>query len=295
MAISFKGKVAIVTGAGGSLGRAHALGFARLGAQVVVNDLGTAMDGTGRSSVVAMKVVEEIHAAGGEAIANDASVSDPVGAENMVREALKAFGRIDILVNNAGILRDKSFKKMSLEDYKAVVDVHLMGSVNMTKAVWPIMEEQQYGRILMTTSSSGLYGNFGQTNYAAAKAALIGLVLTLKHEGKMRNIRVNALAPTAASRMTEKLMTPDMLEKLKPETVAAAALYLCSEDAPTGMILEAGGGYFAQVQILEAQGVRLGANATADDVATNLIKICDMTSASIFNMGPEVVVKILTP
>jgi NAD(P)-dependent dehydrogenase (short-subunit alcohol dehydrogenase family) len=295
MAINFKGKVAIITGAGAGLGRAHALGFAKLGAKVVVNDLGVALDGTGGSSAVAMKVVEEIKAAGGEAIANNASVSDPVGAENMVKDAMKTFGRIDVLVNNAGILRDKSFKKMTLEDYKIVVDVHLMGSVNMAKAVWPIMEEQQYGRILMTVSSSGLYGNFGQANYAAAKMALVGLVLTLKHEGKKKNIRVNALAPTGATRMTEKLMTPDMLEKLKPEEVTPAALYLCSEDAPTGMILEAGGGYFAQVQTLEAKGVKLGNAVSADDVATNIAKICDMTGATTFDIGPAVVAKILTP
>ncbi|MBN1652991.1 MAG: SDR family oxidoreductase [Deltaproteobacteria bacterium] len=295
MAIDFKGKVAIITGAGAGLGRAHALGFAKLGAKVVVNDLGAALDGTGGSSEAAMKVVAEIKAAGGEAIANGASVSDPVGAESIVKDALKAFGRVDVLVNNAGILRDKTFKKTSREDFQIVVDVHLMGAVNVTKAVWTVMEEQQYGRIVMTTSSSGLYGNFGQANYASAKMGLVGLVKTLKHEGKKKNIRVNAIAPTSASRMTETMMTPDMLEKLKPELVTPAVLYLSSEDAPSGMILEAGGGYFAKVEVVETKGVKLGFNVTADDVAANIEKICDMNGAANFDIGPMVVAKILTP
>ncbi len=295
MAIDFKGKVAIVTGAGAGLGKAHALGFAKLGAKVVVNDLGAALDGTGGSSEAAMKVVEEIKAGGGEAIANGASVSDPAGAESIVQDAVKAFGRVDILVNNAGILRDKSFKKVSMEDFRVVLEVHLMGSVMVTKAVWPIMNEQQYGRIVMTTSSSGLYGNFGQANYAAAKLGLVGVVKTLKHEGGKKNVRVNAIAPTSASRMTETMMTPDMLEKLKPEMVTPAVLYLCSEDAPNGMVLEAGGGYFAKVDILEAVGVKLGPKATVDDVAANIEKISDMNGAAGFDMGPLVVGKILAP
>jgi len=293
MAIDFKGKVAIVTGAGAGLGRSHALAFAKLGAKVVVNDLGAALDGTGGSSEAAAKVVEEIKAGGGEAIANGASVSDPKGAESIVQDAVKAFGRVDIVVNNAGILRDKSFKKTSMDDFRIVVEVHLMGSVMVTKAVWPVMEEQQYGRIVMTTSSSGLYGNFGQANYAAAKLGLVGVVNTLKAEGLKKNIRVNAIAPTSASRMTENLMTPEMLEQLKPELVTPAVLYLSSEDAPTGMILEAGGGYFAKVEIVEAVGAKLGPNATVDDVAANIGKISDMNGASGFDTGAMVVAKIL--
>lgn len=208
MAINFDGKVAIITGAGAGLGRAHALGFAKSGAKVVVNDLGGALDGTGGSSEAADKVVAEIKAAGGEAIANGASVSDRAGAESIIKDALNAFGRVDVVVNNAGILRDRSFKKVTLDDFQTVIDVHLMGSVYVTKAAWPVMEEQQYGRVIMTTSSTGLFGNFGQTNYGAAKLGVVGLMNTLKLEGGKKNIKVNTIAPTSATRMTENLMPP---------------------------------------------------------------------------------------
>jgi NAD(P)-dependent dehydrogenase (short-subunit alcohol dehydrogenase family) len=211
MGIDFKGKVAIVTGAGGGLGRAHALELAKRGAKVVVNDLGGAMDGSGGSSKAAEAVVAEIKAAGGEAIATGSSVSDRKGVDNLVKQTMEAFGRIDILINNAGILRDKSFKKMELDDFQIVIDVHLMGSAYCTKAVWPIMTEQNYGRIVMTTSPSGLYGNFGQANYGAAKLGVVGFMNTLKIEGAKNNVRINAIAPVAATRMTENLMPQQML------------------------------------------------------------------------------------
>ncbi|MGH8446405.1 MAG: SDR family NAD(P)-dependent oxidoreductase, partial [Solimonas sp.] len=233
----FKGRVAIVTGAGGGLGRQHALALAARGAKVVVNDLGGARDGRGGSSAAAEAVVAEIRAAGGEAIANGASVTDMAAVEQMVAQAVTEWGRVDILVNNAGVLRDKSFAKMTVDDFRFVVDVHLMGAVHCTKAVWEQMRTQTYGRIVMTTSSTGLYGNFGQANYGAAKLALVGLMQTLGLEGEKYDIRVNALAPTAATRMTEDILTPDMLTKLKPEMVSQGLLHLLSEDAPTRTIL----------------------------------------------------------
>jgi len=294
MAISFKGKVAIVTGAGAGLGRSHALELAKRGAKVVVNDLGGAVDGTGGSSEAAMKVVEEIKAAGGEAIANGASVSDKKGAESIVKDAVDAFGTVDILINNAGILRDKSFKNMTLDDFELVLAVHLLGSVYCTKAVWPIMNEKKYGRIVMTTSSSGLYGNFGQSNYGAAKLGLVGFMNTLKLEGAKNNVKVNTVAPTGATRMTENLMPPEVFERFKPESVTPAVIYLCSEDAPTGTIIEAGAGYYSKVQIVEGKGVKLGNNPTVEDVVANIDKICDMSEATPFNAGGELVMKILS-
>ena len=215
MNLDFKGRVAIVTGAGGGLGRQHALALAARGAKVVVNDLGGARDGSGGSLSAAESVVAEIRAAGGEAMVNGASVTDFEAVQAMVQQAIDAWGRVDILVNNAGILRDKSFAKMEIADFRTVVDVHLMGAVHCCKAVWPHMNEQKYGRILMTTSSSGLYGNFGQSNYGAAKLALVGLMQTLALEGAKNNIHVNSLAPTAATRMTEGLMPPQVLAALK--------------------------------------------------------------------------------
>jgi len=209
MTIRYDGQVAIVTGAGGGLGRSHAIALAARGAKVVVNDLGGSVDGSGGSSDAAKAVVAEIEAAGGEAMANGANVADYAQVEKMVAETMERWGRIDILVNNAGILRDKSFVKGSIDDFKLVVDVHLMGSVNCTKAVWDIMREQAYGRIVVTTSSSGLYGNFGQTNYGSAKMAVIGMMNTLVLEGAKYNIHVNALAPTAGTRMTEGLIQED--------------------------------------------------------------------------------------
>jgi NAD(P)-dependent dehydrogenase (short-subunit alcohol dehydrogenase family) len=257
MSISFEGKVAIVTGAGNGLGRSHALALAERGAKVVVNDLGGARDGTGASSNAAMEVVGIIEAAGGEAFAHGANVSNFEEVEDMVAQAMAKWGRVDILINNAGILRDKSFSKMDLADFKLVMDVHLMGSVNCTKAVWDIMRAQNYGRIVMTTSSSGMYGNFGQSNYGAAKMAVLGFMNTLVLEGGKNNIHVNALAPTAGTRMTEDLMPPEMLGLLTAESVTAAALVLCDESAPTRTILCAGAGGYAKAGMYETDGIFL--------------------------------------
>lgn len=284
MSYSFEGKVAIVTGAGGGLGRCHAIELAKRGARVVVNDLGGAMDGTGGSSDAANAVVEEIKKAGGEAIANGGSVSDRQGAKSMVKDAMDKWGRVDVLINNAGILRDKSFAKMELDDFQLVLDVHLMGSVNVTKEVWPIMREQNFGRIVMTTSPSGLYGNFGQTNYGAAKLGLVGFMNTLKIEGAKNNIHTNAIAPVAATRMTESLMPEEALEKLGPELVTPAVVYLCTEEAPNGVIVQAQGGRFSVACVVENQGVDLGADATVEDVAEHFSEIADLTGAKPRNM-----------
>jgi len=284
MTISFEGRVAIITGAGGGLGRCHAIELAKLGAKVVVNDLGGAMDGTDGSSEAATNVVEEIKAAGGEAIANGGSVSDARGAKSMVEAAMNAWGRVDILINNAGILRDKSFTKMTMEDFRAVVEVHLMGSVYCTKEVWPIMREQGYGRIVMTTSPSGLYGNFGQTNYGAAKLSLVGFMNSLKIEGAKNNVFTNAIAPVAATRMTENLMPAEAFKRLGPELVTPAVLFLCSEKAPNGVIMQAAGGRYSVACLVENAGVDLGTDATVDDIADNYAKISDLTGAQPRNM-----------
>lgn len=265
MDLDFKGRVAIVTGAGGGLGRQHALALAARGAKVVVNDLGGARDGSGGSLSAAEAVVAEIRAAGGEAIANGASVTDFDAVQAMVQQAMDAWGRVDILVNNAGILRDKSFAKMELADFRLVLDVHLMGAVHCCKAVWPHMNAQKYGRILMTTSSSGLYGNFGQSNYGAAKLALVGLMQTLSIEGAKNNIRVNSLAPTAATRMTEDLMPEAVLAALKPEAVVPAMLVLVSEDAPTRTTLCAGAGSVEAAHITLTQGAWIGIGSDAPE------------------------------
>jgi len=286
MAISFKDKVAIVTGAGGGLGRAHALHLAKLGAKVVVNDLGGSLDGTGGNSEASEKVVAEIKAAGGEAIANGASVSDDAGVAHLVKQAMDAFGRIDVLIANAGILRDKSFGKMEMKDFTAVMDVHLLGTVKPCKAVWEIMKAQNYGRIVVTTSSTGLYGNFGQTNYGAAKLSL-GFMNSLKLEGAKDNIKVNAVCPVAATRMTEALMPPNVLEMLKPEFVSPAVAYLASDDAPTGTIITAAAGAFAAAQIVETDGVNLGHAATADDIAAHFSEIADWSTAKHYGQGGE--------
>jgi NAD(P)-dependent dehydrogenase (short-subunit alcohol dehydrogenase family) len=257
MSIRFDGKVAIVTGAGQGLGRSHAIELAKRGARVVINDLGGSKDGTGGSSEAARSVVAEIEALGGEAIANGANVANYDDVEAMVKQAMDKWGRIDILVNNAGILRDKSFTKGGLDDFKLVLDVHLMGTVNCTKACWDIMREQGYGRIVVTTSSSGLYGNFGQTNYGSAKMGVIGLMNTLVQEGAKYDIRVNALAPTAGTRMTEGLIPEKAFDLLTPETVTPAVLYLVSEDAPNKTILCAGAGAYAVAKIVETDGAWL--------------------------------------
>lgn len=276
MSIEFKGRVAIVTGAGGGLGRQHALALAARGAKVVVNDLGGARDGSGGSVSAAQAVVDEIKAAGGEAIANGASVTDFEAVQAMVAQAVETWGRVDILVNNAGILRDKSFAKMELADFRLVMDVHLMGAVHCTKAVWPLMNEQKYGRIVMTTSSSGLYGNFGQSNYGAAKLALVGLMQTLSIEGAKNDIRVNCLAPTAATRMTEDLMPEAVLEALKPEAVVPAMLVLAAQDAPNRTILCAGAGTFEAAHVTLTQGAWIGLGADApEQLAQRLAEVTD--------------------
>ena len=253
MTIRYDGKVAIVTGAGGGLGRSHAIELAKRGAKVVVNDLGGSVSGEGQNSDAALAVVAEIEALGGEAMAHPANVAVMGQVEDMVSQTMNAWGRIDILVNNAGILRDKSFIKMDMADFKLVLDVHLMGSVNCTKAVWEIMKNQEYGRIVMTSSSSGLYGNFGQSNYGAAKLGVVGFMNTLAQEGAKYNIRVNALAPTAGTRMTEGLMSEQAFNLLTPETVTPAVLYLVAEDAPTHTILAAGAGAYAVAKIVETE------------------------------------------
>lgn len=276
MPIRFDGQVAIVTGAGQGLGRSHALGLAARGARVVVNDLGGARDGSGASSDAARAVVDEIVAAGGEAIANGANVANFDEVVAMVAQAMDAWGRVDVLVNNAGILRDKSFAKGSLDDFKLVLDVHLMGTVNCTKACWDIMREQQYGRIMVTTSSSGLFGNFGQTNYGAAKMGVVGIMNTLCQEGAKYNIRVNALSPCAGTRMTEGLIPEQAFELLKPEAVTPGMLYLVCNDAPNRTILSAGAGTFAVARIEETEGVNLlPADLTPEAVRDNWAAISD--------------------
>ncbi|QIF80890.1 SDR family NAD(P)-dependent oxidoreductase [Brevundimonas sp. 'scallop'] len=285
MAMRFDGQVAIVTGAGGGLGREHALALAARGARVVVNDLGGARDGSGGSATAAEAVVAEIEAAGGEAIANAASVTDYAAVQAMVDQAMAKWGRIDILVNNAGVLRDKTFAKMEIEDFRFVVDVHLMGAVNCTKAVWEIMRGQNYGRIVMTTSSSGLYGNFGQSNYGAAKMALVGLMQTLSIEGAKNNIRVNCLAPTAHTRMTEDLGAALPLEALSPALVTPGLLYLVSRDAPSRAILAAGAGGFERAYITLTQGDFVTGEDAPEQVAARFYAISDRASEIVPDMG----------
>ncbi|MCZ8251166.1 MAG: SDR family oxidoreductase [Hylemonella sp.] len=284
--IDFTGRVAIVTGAGGGLGKQHALALAKRGAKVVVNDLGGARDGSGGSASAAQAVVDEIRAAGGEAIANAASVTDFEAVQAMVQQAVDTWGRVDILVNNAGILRDKTFAKMDLADFRLVLDVHLMGAVHCCKAVWPHMTTQKYGRIVMTTSSSGLYGNFGQSNYGAAKLALVGLMQTLSLEGAKNDIRVNCLAPTAATRMTEDLMPPEVLRALQPEAVVPAMLVLASEGAPTRTTLCAGAGSVEAAHITMTQGAWIGIDENADvRLAQHLAEVLDRTHETVPGSG----------
>ena len=291
MTIRFEGRVAIVTGAGGGLGRAYALELARRGAKVVVNDLGAARDGSGASDAAA-RVVAEIEAAGGEAMANGASVTDGGQVAAMVEEARARWGGVHILINNAGILRDKSFAKMSIDDFRAVLDVHLIGSAVCAKAVWELMREQGYGRILMTSSSSGLYGNFGQANYAAAKMGLVGLAKTLAQEGAKHDIRVNTLAPTAATRMTEDLFPPAMLAAFTPEAVAPAALFLVSDDAPSGAIVGAGAGVFQAAYVTLTPGAALP-GAAVEEVAEHWSRITDRAGEIVPQAGAEQSMQIL--
>jgi len=285
MTMRFEGRVAIITGAGGGLGRSHALALAARGARVVVNDLGGARDGSGGSSSAADAVVAEITALGGEAMANAASVTDAVAVQAMVDATMARWGRVDILVNNAGVLRDKTFAKMELEDFRFVVDVHLMGAVNCTKAVWEIMRQQGYGRVVMTTSSSGLYGNFGQSNYGAAKMALVGLMQTLSIEGAKNDIRVNCLAPTAHTRMTEDLGASLPLELLEPERVTPGLLYLVSEAAPSRCILAAGAGGFERAYVTLTQGIYATGDDAAERIAQQFEAVSDRTGEIVPEMG----------
>ena len=293
MTISFKDKVVIVTGAGGGLGRSHSLEFAKRGAKVVVNDLGGSVDGSGGSSDAANNVVKEITEAGGVAIPNGSSVTDDDGVKNMVDQTMDEFGRIDILINNAGILRDRSFTKMTMEDFTLVTDIHLMGSVKPTKMVWEIMKEQNYGRILVTTSSTGLYGNFGQSNYGAAKLGVVGFVNTLKLEGQKYNINCNVLCPVAYTRMTENLMPPEAEQLLTPGSVTPAVIYVSSENGPTGTILCAGAGVYSVAKIMESDGENLGLEASAEDLEKNWDKISDFSEAKPFFNGGEQTGKVL--
>ena len=282
MQIDFKGRVAIVTGAGGGLGRQHALALAARGARVLVNDLGGDVHGEGGSVGAAQAVVNEIRAAGGEALANGASVTDYAAVQAMVQQAIDAWGRVDVLVNNAGILRDKSFSKMEMDDFRLVVEVHLMGAAHCCKAVWPHMVAQQYGRIVMTTSSTGLYGNFGQSNYGAAKLALVGLMQTLGIEGEKNNIHVNALAPTAATRMTEGLLPEQVLAQIQPEAVVPTMLVLAHESAPTRTTLCAGAGSFEAAHITMTQGIYLGVGADVpEQLAARLSEVTERSGEQV--------------
>ena len=277
--INYNDQVVIVTGAGGGLGRAHSLLFASMGAKVVVNDVGIAN---------AQKTADEIIAAGGEAIAIAASVSDEAAVAALVSEVMAKWGRIDVLIANAGILRDKSFGKMETSDWDSVINVHLTGSYICIKAVWEIMKEQNYGRIVVTSSSSGLYGNFGQANYGAAKLGLVGLMNTLKIEGAKNNIKVNALAPIAATQMTQDFMPQEILDRLEPELVSPAVAFLASKDAPTGTILAAGAGVFAVAQITETKGFNLNeVGVNPDNIAKYWDKISDTTGAEAYKQGGE--------
>lgn len=295
MTISFEGQVAIVTGAGNGLGRSHALELARRGARVVVNDFGGARDGTGGSLSPAEEVVAEINGAGGEALANGANVAEAAECEAMVADVVSKWGRVDVLINNAGILRDRSFGKMTTAEWNAVVAVHLGGSANCALAVWNTMKEQGYGRILMTTSTSGIYGNFGQANYGAAKMGVVGLMNTLCIEGAKNDIRVNCVSPTAATRMTEDIMTEEMLAALDPKFVTPAAVFLVSRDAPNRTVMFAGAGTYSKLEIRESRGIYLPEDErNADKVAEQFANISDMSTSDIYHSGSEHVAKLIT-
>ena len=292
MTIRFDEKVAIVTGAGGGIGKQHALELARRGAKVVVNDLGGSVDGSGASDA-ANQVVELIKSEGGEAISNGASVTDLNAVKAMIEQTMTEWGRVDILVNNAGILRDKSFHKVTLEDFNLVMDVHFQGSLNCTHTVFPIMRDQEYGRIIFTSSSSGVFGNFGQTNYGSAKMAMIGLMNTLKIEGQNKNVFTNSITPVAYTRMTEGLIPEDFGKNLQPEYVTPAVIYLASDDAPNGVIMAAGAGVFSRIFVHETMGVSLGMDEdmTPENIQANWDKISNMEDARALQNGGEQTIK----
>jgi NAD(P)-dependent dehydrogenase (short-subunit alcohol dehydrogenase family)/putative sterol carrier protein len=296
--IRFDGRVAIVTGAGGGLGRVYALEFARRGAKVVVNDFGGARDGSGKGAAgPADKVVDEIKALGGEATANYDNVATANGGENIVKTAVDAFGKVDILINNAGILRDKGLLKMEPENWQAVLDVHLNGAFNVTRPAFGVMRDNGFGRIVMTTSAAGLYGNFGQTNYSSAKLGLVGFMNTLKLEGAKYNIKVNTVAPIAASRLTEDILPPDLLAKMKPEYVAPIVLYLCSEACEaTGMIYNAGAGFYNRAAIMTSPGIVVGGGKkipSIEDVSANWAKTMDLKGAKEYGQLNDLVLQDL--
>jgi NAD(P)-dependent dehydrogenase (short-subunit alcohol dehydrogenase family) len=279
----FENKVVVITGAGGGLGKAHALEFARRGAKVVVNDLGGSGDGVG-SSDMADQVVAEITAAGGIAIANKASVSSEAGAQSIIDDAVSAFGTVDIVVNNAGILRDKTFRKMPLEDWRLLLDVHLTGSAYVTHAAWPILMDKRWGRVVLTSSTSGIYGNFGQANYGAAKMGMVGLMNVLALEGASKNVRVNTLAPAAATRLIntipgrdEDLDNPDPMRH--PKLVTPAVLLMCSEDAPNGKIIQAGNGRFSTAAVFNNDDLEFGPDVTYEDLVAQKDRLLDMSMA----------------
>ena len=292
MTIRFDDKVAVVTGAGGGIGKEHAIELAKRGAKVVVNDLGGSVDGSGASDA-ANEVVELIKSEGGEAIANGASVTDLEAVKAMVAQTMEEWGRIDILVNNAGILRDKSFHKVSLDDFNLVMDVHFQGSLNCTHTVFPIMREQEYGRIIFTSSSSGVFGNFGQTNYGSAKMAMVGLMNTLKIEGQIKTVFSNSITPVAYTRMTEGLIPEDFGKNLQPEFVTPAVIYLASDNAPNGAIMAAGAGVFSRIFIHETMGVSLGMgeDMTPENIQANWDKISNMEDARALQNGGEQTLK----
>lgn len=292
--IRFDGRVAIVTGAGGGLGKIYAMMLAERGAKVVVNDLGCAPDGTGGTKNFADAVVEEIRKKGGIAVPDYNPVNTKEGAEGIIKTALENFGKIDIIINNAGILRDRSFLKMTDDDWKAVMDVHLNGTYFVTKSAWQHLRENNYGRIVFTTSSAGLYGNFGQANYSSAKMGIVGLMNTLKLEGEKYNIKVNTIAPFAGSRLTATVLPEDILKKLKPEYVAPVVLYACSEECQeSGVIFVAGAGYFSRAIIVEAPGIyfKLDEEITPEKIAERLKEIINIEGATPFNNATEATMK----
>jgi len=296
MTVRFDNRVAIVTGAGNGLGRSHALLLASRGAKVVVNDPGGAVDGKGGNTAAADKVVDEIKVAGGVAVANYDSVADAKSAANIVKTAVDSFGTVDIVVNNAGVLRDKTFHNMTTDDFDFVVKVHFLGTAYVTHAAWPILRAKAYGRIVVTSSNSGIYGNFGQSNYGGAKLAVVGFMNALRLEGQKYNILMNALAPIAATRMTGDIMPAPVLERLNPEFVSPMVAYLCSEQCQrTGDIWSAGGGAFARIEYREAEGLKIKGRApTVEDVADNIDKIADMSASRVFRTGGEEVQAVVS-